>query len=281
MRDEDLQELESFFVEYAETSMFQRSNLRAGGVVDRGDVYQGTYVGERDAEGSLCGVAVHYWTGGVMVQAPDGPSVALLECLREACDRPVRALLGPFEQVVRARAVLGLEGTPCDRASREFLYAIELEGVEGHALLREDGVVARRAAREDLDVLARWRVAYMSEALWMEPSEVDVEQARGVMVRAVDERRGWVLELRGELVAYTGNNAEVEEMHQLGGVWTPPEHRCRGYARAVISQQLLDMRSDGRARAILFTDEENVAAQRAYEAIGFEKIGLFGMFIGF
>ena len=39
MRDEDLQELESFFVEYAETSMFQRSNLRAGGVVDRGDVY--------------------------------------------------------------------------------------------------------------------------------------------------------------------------------------------------------------------------------------------------
>ncbi len=275
------EELEAFFARYAETSMFQRSNLRWGGLEDHGEVYQGTYVGERDGAGALCAVVAHYWNGCVMVQAPGGPTGALVRGLREACGREVDAILGPYEQVVATQVLLGMEEAPCARASKEYLYARGLEGVEAHGLLSEVGVVARRAREEDLDVLAAWRAAYMVEALWMDPSEVDEREAREGMARSVEQRRGWVLERDGVLVAYTGNNAEIEDTHQLGGVWTPPEHRGRGYAKAVITRQLMDMREEGKVRAILFTDEENVSAQRAYEGIGFERIGEYGMFVGF
>ena len=226
-------------------------------------------------------MAAHYWNGCVMVQAPGGPTRELIEALRGATGRSVGAILGPYEQVVRARVLLGMEEAPCARASKEYLYARSLEEVEEHGLLARPGVVARRAREEDLEVLAAWRAAYMVEALWMDPSEVDEEEARAGMARSVEQRRGWVLERDGVLVAYTGNNAEIEDTHQLGGVWTPPEHRGRGYAKAVISRQLLDMRAEGKVRAILFTDEENVPAQRAYEGIGFERIGEYGMFVGF
>jgi predicted GNAT family acetyltransferase len=36
---------------------------------------------------------------------------------------------------------------------------------------------------------------------------------------------------------------------------------------------LLDARSEGAEKAILFTGEGNVAAQRAYTALGFQHIG--------
>ena len=52
-----------------------------------------------------------------------------------------------------------------------------------------------------------------------------------------------------------------------------PELRRRGYARAVVASSLLDARAEGTDKAILFTGENNVAAQKAYESLGFRHIG--------
>ena len=59
----------------------------------------------------------------------------------------------------------------------------------------------------------------------------------------------------------------------MGGVYTPSESRGRGYARAVVAAALLDVRAEGAGDAILFTDDDNQAAQTAYRAIGFRPIG--------
>ena len=63
----------------------------------------------------------------------------------------------------------------------------------------------------------------------------------------------------------------------MGGVWTPPERRGRGYARAVVAASLLDARAEGVERAVLFT--ENPVARRAYEALGFRRVGEYGLVI--
>ena len=42
---------------------------------------------------------------------------------------------------------------------------------------------------------------------------------------------------------------------------------------------MLDVKADGVVEAILFTEAENHPAQRAYEALGFERIGEFGMIL--
>ena len=60
---------------------------------------------------------------------------------------------------------------------------------------------------------------------------------------------------------------------QIGGVWTPPSLRSRGYGRAAVAASLLDARAEGVRVAILFTGKGNVPACRAYEALGFQVIG--------
>jgi predicted GNAT family acetyltransferase len=60
-------------------------------------------------------------------------------------------------------------------------------------------------------------------------------------------------------------------------VWTPPELRGRGYARAVVAGSLLAVRVEGIRRAVLFTDDDNVQAQRAYVALGFARVGDYGI----
>lgn len=66
----------------------------------------------------------------------------------------------------------------------------------------------------------------------------------------------------------------------VGGVWTPPALRGRGYARAVVAASLLIAREQGVTRAIVFTGEDNIPAQRAYVTLGFRRVGDYGI-IGF
>jgi uncharacterized protein len=65
---------------------------------------------------------------------------------------------------------------------------------------------------------------------------------------------------------------------QIGGVWTPPALRGKGYGKSVVAGSLLAARSQGVKRAILFTGPNNQAAQAVYQQIGFlptgEKYGL-------
>jgi uncharacterized protein len=73
-------------------------------------------------------------------------------------------------------------------------------------------------------------------------------------------------------------NARLPDVVQVGGVYTPPEHRRRGAARAVVAGMLRGARDEeGVGRAILFTGDDNVAAQTAYRAIGFTAVGEYGL----
>ena len=47
--------------------------------------------------------------------------------------------------------------------------------------------------------------------------------------------------------------------------------------RAAVAGSLRAVAAEGVAHAFLFTDADNVAAQRAYEALGFERIGAYGL----
>ena len=51
--------LDGFLARYPDTSMFLRSNARAGGLLDRGEPMQATYVAAME-EGAITAVAAHY-----------------------------------------------------------------------------------------------------------------------------------------------------------------------------------------------------------------------------
>jgi predicted GNAT family acetyltransferase len=94
-----------------------------------------------------------------------------------------------------------------------------------------------------------------------------------------DAGSAWLIEHDGVPTSFSGFNARLPDVVQIGGVFTPPALRSRGWARAAVASQLAAVVGEGVSRALLFTGEDNLAAQRAYTAIGFRRIGDYGLLL--
>ena len=58
---------------------------------------------------------------------------------------------------------------------------------------------------------------------------------------------------------------------RLGPVYTPPEHRGRGYASSAVAEVSRLILADG-ARACLFTDQANPTSNRIYQQLGYRAV---------
>lgn len=264
--------LEAFLAPHADASIFLLANSREADLVDRGERLQGTYFGAFEGE-RLVGVAAHYWNSYLIFQAP-GPGIeALVAAARAAAVRPILGLIGTADQVGRARELLGVRDDAVQMDSREGLYALALADLRPPRALAEGRVAGRRLEPRDLELAVAWRIAYSREALKAPDAPALRDKSRADMTRALTDRQTWILEAGGRPVAMASFNAWLPEVVQLGGVWTPPEERGRGYARAVCAVALRDAAAAGVPRGVLFTGDENPAAIRAYRSLGFARIG--------
>ncbi|MEO0407554.1 MAG: GNAT family N-acetyltransferase [Cyanobacteria bacterium P01_A01_bin.135] len=263
--------LEAFLLSRIESSMFLIGNMRESSLVDTGQPYTGTYVAAFEGE-RIIGVVAHYWNQNLVLQAPVHLN-PLWQAAAEASQRPIAGLIGPNNQVNAAKAVLKVDESKIQLDSREKLYSLRLADLHVPNDLRSGRVMGRRIEARDLELIVEWRVAYSTEAVGDEESPHLWQTCRASVERSLKERRTWILEDSGEPVATSSFNTEIKEAVQIGGVWTPPNLRRRGYGRAVLAASLLEARHAGVEKAILFTEESNIAAQTAYSALGFEEIG--------
>ena len=153
----------------------------------------------------------------------------------------------------------------------EGLYQLSLDRVQMPE--SPDRARARPASPRDLDTIIDWGVDYEREALGREVTMELRDELVDFYTARVEEESIWVLERGDTLVAMTSFNAQTPTAVQVGGVWTPPELRGRGYARSLVAAHLAHARDHGAGTGILFTQDDNHAAIRAYLAIGFERIG--------
>lgn len=263
--------VEAFLLPRLETSMFLLSNMRASGLEYDGEKYTGNYVAAFEGD-AVVAVMAHFWNGIIITQAPAHLQSLSREVVAVS-GRPLKGLIGPHEQVHALKSALGLAAIACQLDQRENLYTLALNELIVPEALRTGQVKGRRAELCDVDVLARWRVGYEIEALGEEETEQLWAHERVGAERAVDDGNTWILEAQGQPVATSAFNSAIQEAVQIGGVWTPPEFRGRGYARCVVAQSLLDAHAQGVEKAILFTGEGNIPAQKAYTALGFRYIG--------
>jgi len=126
----------------------------------------------------------------------------------------------------------------------------------------------RRVTPEDVEVAAQHRSAFIVEALGGRPTDSREAVAAG---------NYFVLRIEGRIVGCGCFNAQLPDCVQLGGIYTPPAERSRGHARRLVAGMLREARGKGVTRAVLFTNHDNVSAQRAYEAIGFKRVGDYGL----
>lgn len=269
--------LEAFLLPRLETSMFLLSNMRESGLEYDGKRYTGDYVAAFEDD-HIVAVMAHFWNGIVITQAPVHLVALWRETLRVS-GRPLKGLIGPHEQVHALKSTLPLESVALQLDRREILYSLTLDDLVVPEPLQTGRVTGRPAEYHDVDILARWRVSYEIEALGEEETEQLEAHERTMAERAVEEGNTWILEAHGQPVATSAFNSRIAEAVQIGGVWTPPEFRRRGYARCVVAQSLLDAHNEGAQTAILFTDEDNIPAQKAYTSLGFRHTGDYYLFM--
>ena len=124
----------------------------------------------------------------------------------------------------------------------------------------------RVATEADLPVVAQWTAAFFEEAGLDDPSDPhDVARERireGSLFIWEDARPV-------SMAAWAGRTGRIVRVNY---VYTPPEHRGRGYASACVAsltQQLLD---EGFALCCLYTDLANPTSNKIYQAIGYRPV---------
>ena len=267
--------LSAFLAAHADSSMFLRSNLRAGGLADAGQPYQGTYVGAVEGDRIHATVALN-WNGLLVLQAPVhlGP---LLDRLQQEATRPITGLAGPLGQVADARRLLGRGDAEIRKDSREDLFALPLDRLVVPAPLAEGIWVSRPPSADEFQTLFAWRLASVIETSAAECSASTRTDAEETIRRQAGNGMLFVLEAEGRPVSMSSYNARIPDMVQIGGVFTPHELRGRFYARACVAGSLRAARDAGVSRSVLFTPKDNASAQAAYRAIGFQVVGEYGL----
>lgn len=269
--------LEAFLSRRADMSMILRSNLQLAGIVDGGERYQGSYAAAFEGK-AIVGVVAHYWNGNLIPQTSRALA-RLIPAAVCASGRKVAGVLGPADQVRKALDILGLCQAPTQLDAREGLYGLNLAELRWPSVLRAHRIQGRQVEPGDRKPVVEWFDAYAIETLGACAGPRTRSDSEHRFERSCGDVPGYVLLRDGSPVAYSGFNAVVPDAVQVGGVYTPPEERGKGFARGAVAHSLRVARDRGVKRAVLFTGEDNTAAIAAYSALGFRRVGDFRLTI--
>jgi uncharacterized protein len=130
----------------------------------------------------------------------------------------------------------------------------------------------RPATTEDRALLISWWGEFGIEALGA--LEQDEQQnSRNVDHRLTTSGNGVALwEVDREPVCAVGYGSPTTTGVRIGPVYTPPEHRGRGYASALTADVSAEQLAAGRRFCFLYTDLANPTSNKIYVAIGYRRV---------
>lgn len=126
----------------------------------------------------------------------------------------------------------------------------------------------RLAAEDEIELLTAWRQAFIADVGAMPETP---EQSRRITQRLIAASALFIWDDGGPVSQATSERS-TPRGRSVGGVYTPPELRNRGYATscvAALSQRLLD---SGSAFCCLFTDLGNPTSNAIYQRIGYRQV---------
>jgi predicted GNAT family acetyltransferase len=143
---------------------------------------------------------------------------------------------------------------------RQRLYELD-------SLVPPDGVPgrARKADKTDLAIGTQFFAAFQAEC---HDSGDDPE---AVIRDRIEAGLLWLWD-DGEVTSMAARNRIAAGVARVGPVYTPPNHRRRGYGAAVTAACSADARQAGAARVALFTDLANPTSNAIYQRLGYRAI---------
>jgi GNAT superfamily N-acetyltransferase len=220
--------------------------------------------------------------GTAMRTAPFGEYPAYLMPMPEdAVQLLARTLLDRDEPVLGANGALPAVQTFCEAMAAATGKTAR---VGQHTRLFELGELReprqvpgrlRPAFVEEQELVTGWYDAFMRDAdeqAGREPGESPHEAPEpDEMRRRIEKGRIFVWEVDGAAVHVTAATEPAFGVSRVGPVYTPKEHRGRGYASAAVYAVSALLRESGE-RPCLFTDQANPTSNKIYEALGYERV---------
>lgn len=214
-----------------------------------------------DGGGSLAGVATRTPPHPMLITAMPPAAIAALADYVASQLPGVRAFNGPADDAhMLAQAVAAnIGGSPQVRRAMARYRLDQVtapSGVAGRA---------RVATPADLDLVAGWRSGFQHDIGGH--SDDNIAAVRGRLVSG----QIWLWENTGQPVAMAAETAPAAGVARINLVYTPPPHRRRGYASALVAflaQRILD---SGNVPS-LYADHANPTSNGIYQAIGFRKV---------
>lgn len=215
--------------------------------------------------------------GSLLIETSEKAPV--FEAILKSCQEesiPITGLVGNWEfchlfwNFLKSKTVIQSETFN----SKEILYSVDLTNFSGlpqpHVrVLTEADYVDWKPLR--LDYLVEEGV----------PNDLTNEQLSNMYHDKVEKKIIWGYFLEGKLVSVADLNAKALDLGQVGGVYTIPSFRRKGYSKSVMQQLLLDAKTEHSiSKLIIFTGEKNIAAQKVYNALGVEHVGYFSLLFG-
>ncbi|MES2215113.1 MAG: GNAT family N-acetyltransferase [Pseudomonadota bacterium] len=277
LNKQDTKLLKGFLSPHKTQCMFICGNLNVAGIEYKDAKFHGEYLGYfSDTSERIKGIIVHSWNGNVMMFAPDTEILrGLVTHLKGVIKRPIAGILGPNNQAAFVIRELGLSGKTFDINNNKKLYEINLDFLNEPNLPLSFKVVKAKEISRDL--LEKWMQDYEIEALGSKKNSDLTKRAEIEADGLIKNTDCWILIKDNIPVSLCSCNARVDDMLQIGPVWTPPEHRNQGFSKFLLAHVLAKVKREGVIKAVLFTD--NPAAIKVYESIGFKIIGEYRLAI--
>lgn len=126
----------------------------------------------------------------------------------------------------------------------------------------------RRAGLSDLELIANWKCALIREAVGEEP---EPQRVRSTTIGQLERSVVWLMENgAGEPVSMANSGRMLEGWACVSGVYTPPEHRGKGYCQVTVAALCRELLASGKGYITLFVDKKNPISNRVYRKIGFD-----------
>ena len=133
---------------------------------------------------------------------------------------------------------------------------------------------ARAATPADRDLVRSWKRAFADEALPAgRPQDDEARRDLEVDLRLAGRGAGYLLWEDGTPVSLSGHRQIPGIGSRIGPVYTPPQHRGRGYATRLVAEQSSSLLAAGDPACYLYTDMANPTSNAIYDRIGYVKIG--------
>jgi len=158
-------------------------------------------------------------------------------------------------------------GATAEVEQRQGVYAL----VEVAAVQTAPGR-ARAATPDDRDMLVEWLHAFADEATGGPPGEPGLLERMLDARLAADDAGYWLWEDGGRPVSTSGYGGPTPGGIRIGPVYTPPEHRRRGYGTIVVAELSRWLLGRGHRACYLYTDLANPISNSIYGKIGYRRV---------